>query len=36
LEMNLFSPTSFGNWCYVPPIMTPRAWYICLEAVLYS
>jgi hypothetical protein len=25
LEMNLFSPTSFGNWCYVPPIMTPRA-----------
>ncbi|PNY12346.1 hypothetical protein L195_g008975 [Trifolium pratense] len=24
LEMNLFSPTSFGNWCFVPPIMTPR------------
>jgi len=21
LEMNLFSPTSFGNWCFVPPIM---------------
>ncbi|CAJ2635248.1 unnamed protein product [Trifolium pratense] len=25
LEMNLFSPTSFDNWCYVPSIMTPRA-----------
>jgi hypothetical protein len=25
LEMNLFSPNSFGNWCFVPPIMTPRA-----------
>jgi len=24
LEMNLFSPTSFGNWCFVPPIITPR------------
>jgi hypothetical protein len=24
LEMNLFSPNSFGNWCFVPPIMTPR------------
>nr|AFK35278.1 unknown [Medicago truncatula] len=24
LEMNLFSPTSFGNWCFVPPIMNPR------------
>ncbi|KAK2410437.1 hypothetical protein P8452_71456 [Trifolium repens] len=23
-EMNLFSPNSFGNWCFVPPIMTPR------------
>jgi len=24
LEMNLFSPTSFGNLCFVPPIMNPR------------
>ncbi|XP_004509057.1 uncharacterized protein [Cicer arietinum] len=24
LEMNLFSPTSFGNWCFVPPIISPR------------
>ncbi|CAL5197811.1 unnamed protein product [Lathyrus oleraceus] len=23
LEMNLLSPTSFGNWCFVPPIMSP-------------
>ncbi|AES90746.1 hypothetical protein MtrunA17_Chr4g0054251 [Medicago truncatula] len=24
LELNLLSPTSFGNWCFVPPIITPR------------
>ncbi|XP_058735104.1 uncharacterized protein LOC131607076 [Vicia villosa] len=23
LDMNLLSPTSFGNWCFVPPIMSP-------------
>ncbi|CAK8562539.1 unnamed protein product [Lathyrus sativus] len=23
LTMNVFSPTSFGNFCFVPPIMSP-------------
>ncbi|CAK8562538.1 unnamed protein product [Lathyrus sativus] len=23
MEINLLSPTSFGNWCFVPPIMSP-------------
>lgn len=24
LEMNLFSPTSYGNWCFFPPTKSPR------------